>query len=293
MPAVTCPFCRNSAILPEPWTAPGYTCPHCGATVAIALPPSVPVAPTSPPSAPEPAVVHVEHGDRTPNTRQTTSARSPTLTDERRGLVSNNAARALVGPGCFVATLLVSVGAIWFALSIHDTPPTETNKLTTSKTNNLTTNKENDSAIKKMKPQVTTVSSQKETKPDQFLEIKPAVQEKKWPYQFVQSKTEQTGHMNVMDLYAFSGNFDLEELKAFCRERKKQSPAKAFYFIAIFDSATEARFPSSPFTAHYDLDDDIAKHIRAIYTFNKLNGFSELQYHEKNIFQNIPNRDKI
>jgi hypothetical protein len=34
-------------------------------------------------------------------------------------------------------------------------------------------------------------------------------------YEFVQPKTEQTGHRNVMDLYAYNGNFNLADLKAF------------------------------------------------------------------------------
>lgn len=117
--------------------------------------------------------------------------------------------------------------------------------------------------------------------------------EKKWPYQFVESKTEQTGHRNVMDLYAFSGDFDPTELKAFCRERKEKSPAKHFYYVVIFDKASNAKFPTTPFTAKYGTDDEVAKHIRAIYVYNQLNGFSELSYHAQNIHQHIPTREKI
>ena len=120
--------------------------------------------------------------------------------------------------------------------------------------------------------------------------------EKKWPYQFVESKTEQTRHRDVMDLYAFDGEFDPADLKAFCKERKDKSPAKVFYYVVIFDKAANAKFPSTPFTAQYDGDEEGAlkqKHIRAIYCYNKLNGFSELSYHPQNVWEHIPTREKI
>ncbi|KGF71854.1 hypothetical protein DO97_15065 [Neosynechococcus sphagnicola sy1] len=133
----------------------------------------------------------------------------------------------------------------------------------------------------------------KPTQSEQQPISQPSITEKKWPYQFLESKTEQTGHNNVMDLYAFSGKFDLDELKAFCLDRKQKSTAKVFYYVVIFDNAANASFPSSPFTAKFGLEENTAKHIRAIYEYNQLNGFSELEYHDKNIWENIPNREKI
>ena len=117
--------------------------------------------------------------------------------------------------------------------------------------------------------------------------------EKKWPYQLVESKTEQTEHRNVMDLYAFNGEFDPADLKAFCKERKDKSPAKVFYYVVIFDKAANAKFPNTPFTAEYGDDEGILKHIRAIYCYNKLNGFSELRYHSQNVWEHVPTREKI
>jgi hypothetical protein len=117
--------------------------------------------------------------------------------------------------------------------------------------------------------------------------------EKKWPYQFVESKTEPTGHRNVMDLYAFDGDFDPADLKAFCKERKAKSPAKVFYYVVIFDKASNAKFPSTPFTAEYGDEEGALKHIRAIYVYNKLNGFSELRYHPQNLWQHVPTRERI
>lgn len=113
------------------------------------------------------------------------------------------------------------------------------------------------------------------------------------PFKLVESKTEATGLRNVMELYAFAGPFNAAELKKFCIDRKSKSTAKAFLYVVIFDEASNAKFPSTPFTAEYGTDDDLAKHIRAIYVYNKMNGFSELRYHDKNIWDNIPSREKL
>lgn len=117
--------------------------------------------------------------------------------------------------------------------------------------------------------------------------------ETKTPYQFVASKTETFGQRNTMELYAFSGTFDIAELRKFCSENKNKSPAKAFFYVVIFDNASNARFPSSPFTAEYGSEENVKRHIRAIYIYNKMNGFSELSYHADNIWDNKPARETI
>ena len=122
---------------------------------------------------------------------------------------------------------------------------------------------------------------------------KPTAAQKKWPYEFLRSKTEQTAHKNVMHLYAFSGALDLAELKVFCRDRKQQSPAKTFYYVVIFDDAANAKFPTTPFTAEYGIEEDAQRHIRAIYVYNKLNGFSELRYYDTNAWEGIATYEKI
>ena len=117
---------------------------------------------------------------------------------------------------------------------------------------------------------------------------------KRWPYEFVATKTEDFGHHNVMDLYAFSGEFDPAELKAFCRERKEKSTAKVFYYAVIFDTAANARFPGTPFTAEYGISEEKAtRHIRALYGFNRVNGYSHLQWHPDNLWSYRPNEDDV
>lgn len=49
MAVVTCPFCSFPAALPDPWLAPGYTCPNCGAVVSLNTPPSPPSRPRAEP----------------------------------------------------------------------------------------------------------------------------------------------------------------------------------------------------------------------------------------------------
>lgn len=106
-----------------------------------------------------------------------------------------------------------------------------------------------------------------------------------WPYEFVSSNSEQTGYRNVMDLYAFSGELDVQNLRAFCHDRYQRSDAEAFYYVVVFDEAANAGFPSYPLTAGFSLDENLAKHVRAICEFNKVNGFSELRHYDENLWE--------
>lgn len=123
------------------------------------------------------------------------------------------------------------------------------------------------------------------------LEKEPPPIQKKWPYQFVGTKTEKSGNNDVMDLYAYSDKIDTQELVAFCRERKRQSTAKAFYYLVIFDKPGNAVFPNNPFTATFNEEEE-TKHVRAIYCYNKLNGFSELDVYEENMWDSTPKTSK-
>ncbi len=96
-----------------------------------------------------------------------------------------------------------------------------------------------------------------------------------------------------MDLYAYAGDLDLSNLIAFCQERKEESPAEAFYYIVIFDDSANAVFPTAPFTAEYGSDEEASKHIRAIYVYNKKNGFSELRHYERNMWESVANTEKV
>jgi hypothetical protein len=57
MPTILCPACTRPTTLPDPWPHPSYTCPHCGAVVALA-------APAPPPPPPTPVQhVHYTHSE--------------------------------------------------------------------------------------------------------------------------------------------------------------------------------------------------------------------------------------
>jgi len=105
----------------------------------------------------------------------------------------------------------------------------------------------------------------------------------KFPYEFLDSKMEtENNSKNKMDLYAYSGNLNLDTLSEFCKNQKAKFESGTFYYLVIFDKKVNAGFPKNPFSAAYGVDEEHLKHIRAYYTFNRLNNFSKLDYYEKN-----------
>jgi hypothetical protein len=105
----------------------------------------------------------------------------------------------------------------------------------------------------------------------------------RWPYHYVKSKSEPAGKLsNVMDLYAYAGALDVEDLRSFCLKRRADNSASAFYFVVIFDRPENAKFPDNPLAAGF-ADLNTLKHIRAIYTYNRVNGFSELRRGETDL----------
>ena len=112
----------------------------------------------------------------------------------------------------------------------------------------------------------------------------------KFPYQFVNSKTEIVGNnQNKMDLFVHSGDMNIDTLTAFCKSQKNKFKTGTFYYVVIFDSKENAVFPNNPLTAEYGMDEEPQKHIRAFYTYNKLNGYSKLNYYEKNKWESTAN----
>lgn len=117
---------------------------------------------------------------------------------------------------------------------------------------------------------------------------------KNYLYKFIDTKTESaSGNNNKMDLYAFSGDINITILKDFCKDQKNNFDSGTFYFIVIFDDVKNAAFPTTPFTAAYGTEENSQKHIRAIYTYNKLNGYSSLDYYEKNKWESPAKSEKI
>lgn len=105
-----------------------------------------------------------------------------------------------------------------------------------------------------------------------------------FPFEYVDSKSESGGD-NKMDLYAYSGTINTDSLKLFCKEQKGKYTNGVFYYLVIFDSKENASFPNNPMTAFYGMDEEPQKHIRAYYTYNRLNGYSKLNNYEKNSWE--------
>ena len=105
----------------------------------------------------------------------------------------------------------------------------------------------------------------------------------KFPYEFLETKKEDTSdyNYNEMLLYTCGEKPDLENLKLFCIEKKGEFTDGIFHFIVFFDKKENAKFPNNPLTALF-MEDSELKHIKAVYTFNKLNGYSKLDFYEKN-----------
>ncbi|WCL50816.1 hypothetical protein [Leptospira sp. GIMC2001] len=101
-----------------------------------------------------------------------------------------------------------------------------------------------------------------------------------FPYNFVNAKEEKNGKiLSNLELYAYEGEFDLEQLKRFVKknsDRMDKMDRYNWYFIAIFNTKEKAKFPKAPLTAAYGLDDNTMKNIRVYYTYNRMNGFKEI-----------------
>lgn len=114
------------------------------------------------------------------------------------------------------------------------------------------------------------------------------------PFTYVGQKGEHEAYQNTMELYALDGlPFDLETLRQFCKAKKTTATAAGFTFLVVFDQSANAAFPASPFTAMYGLEEDKMKHIIAVYTYNRMNGFSELTSYTPNMWEGKPITEKL
>lgn len=116
-----------------------------------------------------------------------------------------------------------------------------------------------------------------------------------FPYKFLEAKRDGERQQNLMELFVYKGEFDVDNLKKFCvqkrRDKGRDMTSEDFYFAVIFDDADHAGFPATPFTKLYrsslelEKDTEYLKHIRATYSFNKKNRFSRLWVYEDNAWE--------
>lgn len=104
-----------------------------------------------------------------------------------------------------------------------------------------------------------------------------------FPYKYIETKKEDRNDdsYNEMLLYSCGNNPEIENLKLFCVEKKTELTDGVFHFIVFFDKKENAKFPNNPVTALF-MEDSELKHIKAVYTLNNQNGYSKLDFYEKN-----------
>jgi len=118
-----------------------------------------------------------------------------------------------------------------------------------------------------------------------------------FPYELIGEKIEKQyfqidgkSHFrnNKMELYAYEGKIDIENLKLLCLVKRQLWESDAMYYLVLFDKKENANYPTrGGFGGHYGLDDKMSKHIRAYYTYVGLNGYSKLCIYNKNSLESI------
>lgn len=96
------------------------------------------------------------------------------------------------------------------------------------------------------------------------------------------------GASDYIHLYECGDNPDILNLIDFCKEDKKQKENQFFFVLAFFDSAENSGFPTDPISAGYGDDVNLLRHIKALYTYNQVNGYSKLAYYDDNAYESTP-----
>lgn len=111
-----------------------------------------------------------------------------------------------------------------------------------------------------------------------------------YPFAYIDTKKEvrkNDNNYNEMLLYSCGEKPNHDTLQMFCLEKKKEFTDGVFHIITFFDKQVNSKFPINPITGGY-MDEMPAKHIKAIYTYNKSNGYSKLDFYEKNSWESTP-----
>lgn len=109
------------------------------------------------------------------------------------------------------------------------------------------------------------------------------------PYEYLDNKQEQAGESyNQMTLYACGDNPEITTMQNFCLDKKQSFTDGVFHILVFFDSKENAVFPSNPITGGY-IEEEPSTHIKAIYTYNRLNGYSKLDFYQQNYWESPSN----
>ncbi len=110
-----------------------------------------------------------------------------------------------------------------------------------------------------------------------------------YPYDFVNTKSEDKAEML---LYSCGDKPSTDTLVMFCKSKKEDFQNGAFHFVVFFDQKSNASFPNNPLTAGHN-DEEQLKHIKAVYTYNHMNGYSKLDTYEANAWESKSNEIDI
>ncbi|KPH10855.1 hypothetical protein [Chryseobacterium sp. ERMR1:04] len=94
------------------------------------------------------------------------------------------------------------------------------------------------------------------------------------------------GNFNQMTLFEVKKDISLEQLKNYCSSVKPNYTDGYFQILVFFKEPNSAKFPDNPVTGMYMEDEDL-KNIKATYTINNINGYSKLDYYEKNNWKSL------
>jgi hypothetical protein len=125
-------------------------------------------------------------------------------------------------------------------------------------------------------------------------EDKPNIEPKKVIIQKIKNKRERRddGEFNEMTLFVVDSSITSEELSNYCSDHKSEYKDGYFQILVFFKNANAVRFPDNPITATYMEEKDL-KNIKAIYEINNFNGYSKLDYYDKNGYESKPNLIEI
>ena len=96
------------------------------------------------------------------------------------------------------------------------------------------------------------------------------------------------GEFNQMTLFVVDSSITLDELKEFCITHKADYSDGYFQILVFFKDRKSSRFPDNPLTGGFLDEADLTK-IKAVYTLNNTNGYSKLDYYEKDSYVSHPN----
>ena len=191
------------------------------------------------------------------------------------------------------------------ANTIKATAPNKDGKIKESSVSKVSYNKTKPIEAKKEESQTSEQVNLDKQKAEEEAKIKAETEAKqkakeeaeaKAQFIFVKSKTETDENKNKMDLYTYPGEPNLDKLRALCKEKKEEfgkSYTGVFYYLVVFDTQENAVFPTNPFTANYGMDMEPMRHIKAIYEYNRRNGYSKLSSYNTNMAEGISSNEDI